>query len=529
MNKFRFLLLISILSVGTVAFAQIPDKESCTSIMVGKNASVDGSVITSHTCDSYYRTWVTWEPAATNKLGTMETIYKGRLNKSEDPYDMRNVESVGKIPAAESTFRYLNTAYPCLNEKQLAIGETTTSGRRELVNKDGMFDIEELERLALQRCDNAKDAIKLMGSMAEKYGYGDWGECLTVADKNEVWHFEIYGSGPGKPSALWVAQRIPDDHVGVSANIPRIGEVKFNDNNFMYSTDLKKKAKELGFWDGKSPFVFHKVVNGRKPFSIREYYILSTLAPSLNLKLDAEELPFSVKPESKVSLEKVFELFRTTYEGTEHDQTKNLWAEVKRSQKLPDGTIKEWADTVRPFSPFMNRDTRNVINKLNPETIKSTRTVAVIQCAYSHVIQLRNWLPDEIGGVAYLAFDNPAQSPRIPIYTGSTTLPASFAICGQDRYREDAAIWAFRETNRLATAYWDKTRKILEPELLHIQDIVLKSGPVVEKEALELINEGKKGEVAELLNRHTADITSLSTQRWKEIKSKILMIFVRSM
>ena len=159
--------------------------DGCTAMLVGRKASTDGSVMTSHSCDSNYRTWVTMEPEKTAKPGETDEIKWGLLH-TEEPYDMRGVTVKGSIPAVEHTYSYLNTAYPCMNEKQLAMGESTTDGKEELVNHNGLFLIEELERIALQRCDNARDAIRLMGSLAEQYGFGDWGECLTVIDKNEA-------------------------------------------------------------------------------------------------------------------------------------------------------------------------------------------------------------------------------------------------------------------------------------------------------------------------------------------------------
>ena len=143
----------------------------------------------------------------------------GRLNAF--PGYTSGVRCTGELPEARRTYAYLNTAYPSLNEKQLAIGETTFVGPDTLVNKSGWFTIEELERVALQRCSSAREAIYLMGRLAEQYGYGDSGECLTVADKNEVWQFEIVGVGKDRVGAAWAAQRIPDNHVAVSANIPR--------------------------------------------------------------------------------------------------------------------------------------------------------------------------------------------------------------------------------------------------------------------------------------------------------------------
>jgi dipeptidase len=162
-----------------------------------------------------------------------------------------------------------------MNQKQLAIGETTISGRRDLINDDGLFLIEELQAIALERCSTARQAIQLMGDLAVKYGYGDAGECLTIADKNEVWHFEIFGAGMNYTSAVWAAVRIPDDHVGVSANIPRISTIDLKKKDYyMASENIFTLAEEYGYWDPKSgePFKLWKAYGGgRKAFSIREF------------------------------------------------------------------------------------------------------------------------------------------------------------------------------------------------------------------------------------------------------------------
>ena len=168
----------------------VNNPESCTSIMVGKQASTDGSVITSHTCDGNYRTWMDIVPAATYERDTTLEVFSGRMH-TEYANDRTKMTLKGTIPQVRSTYQFLNTAYPCLNEKQLGIGETTITGRKELVNKEGMFMIEELEMIVLQRCTKSRDAIRLMGQLIEQYGYGDWGECLTIADPEEVWHFEV--------------------------------------------------------------------------------------------------------------------------------------------------------------------------------------------------------------------------------------------------------------------------------------------------------------------------------------------------
>lgn len=499
--------------------------ENCTSIMVGKLASTDGSVMTSHTCDGNYRTWLEVVPAGTPEKGSMRPIYWGTLH-TEAAWDMTKVTRKGEIPEASSTLAFLSTAYPCLNEKQLAIGETTIYGRKELINTDGLFLIEELEKIALQRCTTARQAIALIGSLAEQYGYGDLAECITIADPKEVWQLEIAGSGPGIPSSLWVAQRIPDDHVGIAANIPRISDVKFNDpDHFMTSKDLRKKAKELGYWDGKEPFKFYKVIGTGKPYAIREFFVLSTLAPELGLTMEMDELPFSVKPNRKLSVSDVMAFFRETYEGTPYDMTRNLLVKVTKK----DEAGVEYTDTIKSpvVSNWMNADLRTLINELKPGTVERQRTIAISGCSYSHVIQCRDWLPDEVGAVAWFSFDNPGQSPRIPIFSGTMSLPESFRICGQHRYRDDAAIWSFREANRLATVNWDRGRKLIEPAVAELEEKAISEMPALEERVKDLVSQGKNEEAARIVTEYTNSFALASMNRWQEMKRTLWGMFGR--
>ena len=442
------------------------DPESCTSIMVGKKATTDGSVITSHTCDSWYRTWVNMVPAESYERDTVMIIYYVRMH-SEFVADQTNVKIKGQIPQARKTYAFLDTSYPCFNEKQLGIGETTVSGRRDLENPKGMFMIEELQRVALQRCTTAREAIRLMGDLIKQYGYGDSGECLTIADPKEVWHFEIFGEGPDQIGGVWAAVRIPDDEVGVSANISRISTLNLKDTrNYMASENVFSVAKKLKLWDGKEPFKFWKAYGGpnyfgkMQAFSIREFFILSTLAPSLKLSMDDEELPLSVKPEKKISNADVMAYLRQTYEGTEWSVTKNLKVAVKDRKTGKTDTI-----TSPRANPWMRTDEVQLFNALQKGAVTANRNVAVPQCAYSTVIQLRDWLPDAVGGVCWFGMDNPGQSPRVPIFCGTTDLPEMFKICGNHRYRLDAALWHYRQTNKLATVRWGNARKILEKRI----------------------------------------------------------------
>ena len=179
----KLILFLSSLLLVIPVFAQEFDGQSCTSIMVGRLASTDGSVITSHTCDGRYRTWVQMEPAADHAPGTMHKVLRGTMHTMFRG-DTVGVKVMGEIPEAAHTYAYMNTAYPCLNEKQLAIGESTFSGPDTLVNEKGMFLIEELERVALQRCDNARDAIRLIGvAFLGSDGYDIIFNCCRTVDK----------------------------------------------------------------------------------------------------------------------------------------------------------------------------------------------------------------------------------------------------------------------------------------------------------------------------------------------------------
>lgn len=512
--------------------SQMVDGQSCTSIMVGKRASTDGSVITSHTCDGRYRTWMTIEPAQDYRQGSLHRVRKGTMHTTFRD-DTTGVRVVGTIPQVSHTYAYLNTAYPCLNEKQLAIGETTFGGPDTLQNEAGMFMIEELERVALMRCDNAREAIRLIGDLIKTYGYGDGGECITIADKNEVWQMEILGEGPDRIGGVWAAQRIPDDHVGVSANIPRIGKLqRGNKEYFMCSDNIEEVAKRYGLWDGEGEFVFWKAFNASyangKNFREREFFILNSLAPSLELSMDMEELPFSVRPDQNVDVSDVMQLLRSTYEGTEMDMCRNLKTVVQRRQK--DGTVV--SDTiVSPIAnPWMGGNMQGTLNMLKPGTVDFKRTVSVAWCSYSFVAQLRDWLPDEVGGVCWMAVDNPGQSPRVPIFCGTSRLPKAYDVCGQKKYNDNAVLWQYRKANKLATVAWQRTKDEMMKVVLESERKAIAGLEELEREIKTL--KGREDEdfdpsrqIANLLNDYTYRVYDNTTYEWKKLENKYWQMF----
>ncbi|MBP5477289.1 MAG: C69 family dipeptidase [Paludibacteraceae bacterium] len=551
--KNTILTLIALLSVSTFVFAQDYPADyagqplfgdNCTSILVSPGASADGSAITSHTCDSWYRTWMRWLPSVEYKNDTLVEVYTGLMH-TEYPGSMDGVKVKGKVrQKAGRTYRLLDTAYPCLNEKQLAMGETTYGGRDTLRNKDGLLMIEELQRLALQRCSTAREAILYMGELAYEYGYGDGGECLTVIDPAEAWIFEIQGEGSDCVGAVWAACRIPDGEVSVSANISRIGSLSplqepapektrkgkkaeykpLVSDNVMASRNVFAVARRLGLWDGKTEFSFWRAYSGpnyegeMKNYAIRELFILQQVAPSLNLTKDLDELPLSVKPDKKLSVKDVSNLLGSYYEGTENDLTQLMRVPKKGRQLFSKEKWEDKDSIVSSFAnPWMRFDEISAYYAMTgDERFDWVRTVAVPQCAYSTVIQARRWLPDAIGGVCWMSLDNPGQSPRFPIFAGGTELPSMLKICGQHRYREDCLLWHLRRTNKLAAVRWGICRKTLEPARDRFMDKGLREMPLVEQMYREAAKQ-EPDKTAAMLNDYTADFVGAVVLRWDEL------------
>ena len=493
--------------------------EGCTSIIAGRLATTDGSTITSHTCDGGSRTWIEIVRHSTHQEGETVPIWNKRIKRTEFIGDLRGLEALGEIPQVPETYQFVHTVYPCINEYQLAMGETTIGQRRELSSRNGIFSIEELQKVVMARTKTAREAIRMMGALAEEYGYIDTGECLTVIDPKEAWFFEIYGPGQGRMGAVWAAVRIPDDHVAVSANIPRIPEIDPTDTeNCMASDNIFSLAEEMGWWDpaGGEPFKVWKAYNGRRPFSIREYWILSRFAPSLNLRYDAEELPLSVKPDRQISVRDVMDMLGATYADSEFDMLQNLKVQNRRTGE---------EDLSPVANPWMSRSTMDLFNAIQPGTVERQRTVAVNAASYSTVIQARDWLPDPVGGILWLGFDCPALIPRIPVFTATYELPPDFSVSSKHRFREDSASWAFHRACRLSQITFQRDKEIILGVRKELLDRAFAELPYIEQRATELYRQNPQ-EAVEFLNAYSNDFARAVVQRMWEIGDTIFLRYV---
>ena len=500
--------LSMIIALAVTGFAQV-DKtdweggypEGCTSITAGRLATVDGSVVTSHTDDSHRtRSWMDIVPAKNHPRGAMTPMYKRQVDDTKAMPAYKHTV-VGEIPQARKTFGFVNTAYPCMNEYQLGIGESTFGGHPELQSDAGIIDCQRLIQLMLERTKTAREAIELAGELLGKYGWNDAGECMTIADPHEVWHLEVVGPGKGKVGAVWAAQRVPDDHISVNANASTIKEIDPKDKDyFMVSDNIYDVARDNGWWNENETFRFCYAYAPESRTSIaarrREWRVFDLLAPSLKLDAYAENYPFSVKPDEKVSLEDLVEVFQDYYEGTDYNFVKDITV-----------TDENGKTVISPMAnPFMPYD-MNLAFRINGGWgWRGERTIARWYTMYATIIQCRSWLPDDIGGIVWLAQDNVASSIYIPVFAGTTDLPVSYKTPGRvDGYTRESAWWAFNRLGTLAAQRWGDMRKDLEQVWEPMQKEVFR-----ETGELEMRLAGVKNK------KDRAELLTALTMKWGE-------------
>ena len=422
--------------------------EGCTSILVGKNASTDGSTMTTHTCDCGVCDWTWWHmPAADHKPSSKRKIYHINQYKTWPPaqglkWERYKDNYTGTdIPQVPHTYAYHHSMFGYMNENQVAMGESTIGCQRKMRNPtpSAVFDITMLTLIAMERSRTAREAIKIMGTLAEKYGYGfnDSGEMLAVADPNEAWIFEIMPVGPlwtprsGKPGAVWCAQRVPDDHVSVCPNESRIGEIDLdNPDYFIASPNAVSYAVKNGFYDPKSgkPFSWKRAYSPRSGSASstqarrgRLWRFLSLVAPSQNFNPDTEamDFPFSVKPDKKLSVQDVINMTRDKYQGVQFDPTKGIKG-----------------------GPFANPNYFRSF-RFEDKRYSAPRCICVNNVEYTTVTQCRSWLPNPIGGITWLSFGAQDTSCYMPLYAGIVEIPESFSIGDHWELSRDSARWAF--------------------------------------------------------------------------------------
>ncbi len=426
-----------------------PISDACTVIMVGKNASVDGSVITTHTCDCGLCDWTfRYIPAADHPAGSTRKIYHIDQFRTWPPdsglkWERYKDDFTGlEIPQVPHTFGYIHGAFGYMNDMQVAIGESTIGCHKKMENPtpSAKFDITMLTLIAMERARTAREAIQIMGELAEKYGYGftDTGEMLAVADPKEVWVFEIMPVGPlwtpesGKPGAVWCAQRVPDDHVSVCPNESRIGEIDLkNKDYFMASPNVIQFAIDQKLYDPQSgkPFNWKRAYSPNEVSAVssggsrvRLWRFFDLVAPSQKFSPETPNMdfPFSIKPDKKLSVYDVMMMTRDKCEGTVFDPARGLQG-----------------------GPFANPNFLPYGFQLEGKRYNTSRVIGVNRAEYVTVTQSRGWLPNPIGGLVWIAFGAQDTSCFMPFYAGVTEIPRSFEVGDHWVFSRDSARWAF--------------------------------------------------------------------------------------
>jgi dipeptidase len=514
-------------------------KDACTDIIVGKDASVDGSVITSHTgCCSECRVHVV--PSQTFEEGKMAPVYYGLQDVRKPLYEYGRV--IGRIPQATKTYKYFHTGYPHINEHQLAIGESTLSQRPELqVDIDSgqqIMTIEQATLFALQRCKKAREAIALITSLVEEYGFlpscGPESEALCIADPEEAWVLEVFSvgkewrPGSGELGAIWAAQRVPDDHVAIVPNWSIIKEIDLGQpDSFMASKNYQEVAIKRGWYDpaGGKPFIWQEAYSPtpREWANSRFWLFFSTFAPqnkwpdktlSSHLKgYDAyhqyleplSTYPFSVKPENKLSVQDVIAFQRSVFEGTIYDMTEDTDWMVSDGE----GGMKKSPMT----TPFPTRDMR--------ELLDITWRRMVSRGGYGMVAQLRGWLPSEIGGVYWFYLDNQHVSTYVPIYTGVEEISPLYKTYDPDKFTEDSARWAIDFVDNLLYLRWQHAIKDLRDVRDPLEADFFNKIKNTDAEALSLYNKNPKSAKA-FLTDFTRSAMERTVKMYKDLRNLLI-------
>jgi dipeptidase len=459
----RILLLWFVLTTLVLLPAR---SRACSTVLAGRLITADGSVLVSHSCDGDVMGLVYVMPAHTDLPGTRLPMYWNVPRPTTYEEYQANVrkgyDQVGLLPVS-NTYRSLILAGNLesmttggLNEHGLCIAIEFLPMRPGLACKNGRVGpnsnhwTTSLIANGLLRARTAREAVRLIGAMVEEYGFLYYrapsaGVALPIADSREAWLMEIFGPGTDwtpdnhRPGGVWCAQRVPDGEIGCSANRSRIGSVDLNDSDhFLASTNIFSLATDLGLWKPGTPFVWHQVYGGPgdRSNSLREWRALSLAAPSLGLKVtgkpELDRYPFSVKPDRPVTVPKLMEIMRDSYEGTEFDLTAQ--------------TAFRFKDRPSPLAcPWGPQELLDLLQ------LKSERSICTPTSGYVFVAQLRNSLPRDIGNLLWFAYGPADTSCVIPLYAGVTDLPHTWDHAANfTRIDRQQPQWNFRLVHNLA-------------------------------------------------------------------------------
>ena len=505
MKRFFLTALLTLVSVAGFA---------CTNLIVGKLASVDGSVMCTYNCDGFgFASPLSWSAAGRHAPDEMIAI---RGWGADSP--------VHYVKQVEYTYGVVGL----MNEKQVSIVETTWGGRPELEKSEGALDYFVLMELALQRSASAREAIEVMHNLVQEYGYNQTGESFAVCDPEEAWIMELIGKGPGRKGAVWVALRVPDDCIAAYANSSRIRKFPqarkidkkkgygIVEGTCMYSADVISFAREMGWYEGADADFSFREAYGPMDFSkirycearmwsfFRRHYdkdVMDSYLPFINGHTEiCDELPLWIKPDKPLSVRDLMADMRDHYEGTALDMTVDVsagpWASPYRNQltnfEAPDGT------------------------KMFRE-----RPIGCQQSGMTMVCQMRSFLPDEVGGVTYFNMDDATMVAYVPVYCSINRIPAPFRRENNNirEFSFESAFWMNNWVANMVYPRWSAMIGDLREAQAELEDYYAEDQKEVEKQVTDLTHQ----ERVDYLTAKTEAYTDRMMQRWDKL-AKLLIV-----
>ncbi|MCU4177617.1 dipeptidase [Carboxylicivirga sp. N1Y90] len=507
---------------------------ACTSYLVTKGASVDGSNMISYAGDSHIRYGqLYFHPRAQWPDGSMQTIFDRSSNKP-----------LGQIPYPAETYQVIGF----MNEHQVSIGESTFGGRKELRDTTGIIDWGSIMFLGLQRAKTAREAIKVMVELVDEFGYFSSGESYSIADANEVWILELISKGMdlktdrktkklynANKGAVWVARRIPDGYISAHANqarittFPKADGVKsissahldqiFNPEiEVVYAHDVISFAKQKGYYKGNGSNFSFSDAYAPLDFGAARFCELRVWAMFDQVNDDMKQywdyatgktkeprMPLWVKPNRKLKPRDLMAFFGNHLQGTELDISKDAGA---GQQGLP----YRW----RPLTW-----------QYEGKTYFNERTTATQQTAFSWVAQMRDWLPNAIGGIFWYGLDDANLSLHVPFYTGMTHVPHSHAEGNGDilTYSETSAFWAFQRVSHFVYLFYDRAIEDIRLKQKEYGDKFEASIPAIDVAAKMLYDKNPEL-AAEFLTTFSHSAASNVVDDWKKLSNFLLVKYL---
>lgn len=487
----RFSLLTAVL-IGASCYSA-----ACTNFIVGKKASKDGSVLCTYNADDYgmFQNLCHY-PAGKHAKGEMRKVYDWDSNVYH-----------GEIEEAPETYNVIGN----INEWQVTIGETTFGGRDEMVDSTGILDYGSLMYIALQRSKSAREAIRVMTSIVERYGYNSGGETFTICDSEEAWIMEMMGCGAdrkvSKERTVWVAMRVPDDAICAHANQSRIRTFDMKDKaNVMYSKNVVSYARKMGWYKGKdADFSFNDAYaypdfGGRRYCEARVWSFFNHFGdmkkyiPFVEGKVkEAEPMPLWIVPNRKVSVQDLEACMRDHYEGTPFALDSDIGGGI-------------WQMPYRPTPLTFEVDGKKCFNE---------RPISTQQTGFSYVAQMRSWLPREIGGVLWFGNDDGNMVAYTPVYCCTTVAPECYNTPGADglHFSMNNAFWVCNWVSNMVYPRYSQ----MFPSLKEVRDS-LENSYFSLQPSVEMMAEKLEGAArVKYLNDYTIEQAQKMLARWQQL------------